>query len=98
MTNGNGRINDLWRFDLLIRTLKPAGTHRSWPEPIVTTVLSRNPPDVCRDSGMRYQLVIFGPIHARIGPFRRPRPAAWALKEYRGQHQDGEPTVLACQL
>lgn len=39
----------------LIRTLKPAGTHRSWPEPTVTTVLSRTPPEARRDSGMRYQ-------------------------------------------
>ena len=40
----------------LIRTLNPVGAHRNWPEPTVTTVLSRSPPDVCRDSGMRYQV------------------------------------------
>lgn len=39
----------------LIRTLKPARTRRTWPEPTATTVLSRTPPEGCRDSGMRYQ-------------------------------------------
>lgn len=34
----------------LIRTHKPAGAHRIWPEPTVTTVLSRKPADVRRDS------------------------------------------------
>ena len=54
----------------LIRTLKPVGTHRSGPELTVTTVLSRNPQEVRRDSGMRYQIRHFRPpIHARIGPF-----------------------------
>jgi hypothetical protein len=43
-------------FRTLIRTLKPVGIPWIWPEPTVTTVLSRNPPDVCRDSGMRYQV------------------------------------------
>ena len=38
----------------LVRTLKPVGTHGSRPEPTVTTVVSWNPPDVCRESGMRY--------------------------------------------
>ena len=44
-------------FRTLIRTLKPVGIPWIWPEPTVTTVLSRNPPDVCRDSGMRYQFL-----------------------------------------
>lgn len=38
----------------LIRTLKLAGTHRIWPEPAVTTVLSRTPPKARRHSGVRY--------------------------------------------
>ena len=42
--------------------LKPAGTHRIWPEPTVATVLSRTPPDARRDSGMRYQVSSSGPI------------------------------------
>ncbi len=48
----------------LIRTLKPAGTRRSWPESTVTVVLSRTPLDVCRDSGMRYHA---NPSSARSG-------------------------------
>ena len=40
----------------LSRTLKPAGTHRNWPESTVTTVLSRTPPEGRRESGMRYQV------------------------------------------
>jgi hypothetical protein len=40
----------------LIRTPQPAGIHRNWPEPTGTTVLSRTPPEACRDSGMRYQV------------------------------------------
>ncbi len=33
----------------LVRSLKPVGTHRKTPESTVRTVLSRNPPDVCRE-------------------------------------------------
>jgi hypothetical protein len=61
----------------LVRTLKPVGTHRSRPEPAVTTGLSRIPPDVCRDSGMRYHstTIIWGveceiPLNAVV--FTRP--------------------------
>jgi len=40
----------------LICALEPAGIHRNWSEPTVTTVLSRTPPEDRRDSGMRYEI------------------------------------------
>lgn len=71
---GRHWIEPLRRCSLctLIRTLKPVGIHQNWPERTVTAVLSRNPPDVCRESGMRYQLAPVGEIHAQIRPVQHP--------------------------
>jgi hypothetical protein len=58
-----GRLLTPWsgRLCTIIHTLKPAGIHRNWPEPAVTAVLSRSPPEARRDSGMRYQTRPHGP-------------------------------------